>query len=202
MPDRPPCKAQLRAQMRRRRLGLSPSAQSIAARAITNYIPRLPCWTGADRVALYLANAGEVDTTPLGALCRTAGKRLFLPVIEPDNTLVFAAWAQDGELIPNRFGIPEPPPEAERCAASGLDIIFLPLVAWDRLGGRLGMGGGFYDRTLAGVEGVTLVGLAHALQEVPQVPCDDWDVQLNFVVTDTALHHCQGAGQHQDISPG
>jgi 5-formyltetrahydrofolate cyclo-ligase len=68
----------------------------------------------------------------------------------------------------------------------------MPLVGWDRQGGRLGMGGGFYDRALAGIKGPLLVGLAHAVQEVPQVPIDDWDVPLDFVVTESALHQCRG----------
>ncbi len=58
--------------------------------------------------------------------------------------------------------------------------------------GRLGMGGGFYDRTLAGVNGTVLIGLAHACQEVGTLPLQDWDVRLDYVATDAALHHCRG----------
>jgi 5-formyltetrahydrofolate cyclo-ligase len=181
----------LRKELRQRRRGLSPSAQINAAEKITASIIQLPPWAAARRIALYLANDGEINTLPLSDLCRGAGKQLFLPVIGEQDTLTFAAWDDDGELVANRFGILEPAPTSARCAASELDIIILPLVAWDRRGGRLGMGGGFYDRALAGVEGAALVGLAHALQEVPRVPRDNWDIPLDFVVTETALHRCR-----------
>lgn len=127
---------------------------------------------------------------PLRALCHGADRQLFLPVIVANKQLSFAQWAIDAKLTANRYGIPEPHDQAPRCAVADLDIIILPLVAWDRQGGRLGMGGGYYDRTLAGVRGPLLVGLSHAQQEVPQVPRDDWDVPLDFVVTENALHQC------------
>jgi 5-formyltetrahydrofolate cyclo-ligase len=192
MPDRHPSKAQLRQEMRRRRQALGPLSQLAAAEAASDHITRLAAWPSARRVALYLANDGEVDTSPLAALCRLSGKQLFLPVIEQTNLLEFVEWASGDELLPNRFGIPEPPAHSPRCPATGLDIMVLPLVAWDRRGGRLGMGGGFYDRALAGIKGPVLVGLAHAVQEVPQLPREDWDIALDFVITPSALHQCRG----------
>lgn len=194
MPDRHPSKSQLRQDMRRRRQALEPLSQRAAAEAATNHLTHLPAWPGARRIALYLANDGEVDTGPLAARCRDSGKQLFLPVIDQRNLLQFAEWVDGVELLPNRYGIPEPPDSSARCPAAELDILVLPLVAWDRGGGRLGMGGGFYDRALAGIDGPVLVGLAHALQEVPQVPRDDWDITLDFVVTDSALHQCRRDG--------
>lgn len=191
MPDRQFRKDLMRKTLRLRRKRLSRSAQLTAAEAVTNRVTELPGWPAFRRIALYLANDGEVDTKPLSTGCRAAGKQLFLPVIDAGKMLHFAEWADGDKLLANRFGIPEPPPAATRCDARELDVVVLPLVAWDRRGGRLGMGGGFYDRTLAGVEGPLLVGLAHSLQEVPAVPRDDWDVSLDFVVTDTALHQCR-----------
>ncbi|MDH5171721.1 MAG: 5-formyltetrahydrofolate cyclo-ligase [Gammaproteobacteria bacterium] len=192
MPDRPPDKTRLRQEMRRRRQALGPSIQQAAAEAATNQITRLPHWPGARRIALYLANDGEVDTGPMSGLCRSSGKQLFLPVIDDQNLLAFARWIEGGELVANRYGIPEPALDSPRCPTAELDILVMPLVAWDRQGGRLGMGGGFYDRALAGIRGPLLVGLAHSVQEVAQVPREDWDIPLDFVVTESALHRCQG----------
>jgi len=192
MPDRHPSKSQLRQDMRRLRQALGPLSQRAAAEAAATHLTRLPTWPGARRIALYLAHDGEIDTGPLAASCRNSGKQLFLPVIDQQNLLEFAEWADGDKLLPNRYGIPEPPGNSARCPAANLDILVMPLVAWDRSGGRLGMGGGFYDRALEGVDGPVLVGLAHALQEVPQVPRDDWDITLDFVVTDSALHQCRG----------
>ena len=192
MPDRSPCKALLREELRQRRRTLSPQDQSAAARTVAIHFARIPGWPTARRIALYLASDGEIDTAPLSADCRAAKKQLFLTVIGEKNLMEFAEWKPGSELATNRYGIPEPPRSAQRCTAAALDIIVLPLVAWDRTGGRLGMGGGYYDRALAGVNGPLLVGLAHAVQQVPQVPRDEWDIPLDYVVTDSALHCCQG----------
>ena len=193
MSDSKLSKAQLRTELRQRRQALGPGEQLAAAQAAATFIQQLPGWPGARRIALYLAADGEIDTTELAQLGRSQGKQLFLPVIEQDDHLSFAAWLPGSRLAANRYGIPEPPGDAKRCATNTLDIIFLPLVGWDLHGGRLGMGGGFYDRTLAGTSGPVLVGLAHGNQQVDRIPREDWDIPLDFIATDTALYCCQGA---------
>jgi len=191
MPDSNLSKAQLRSTLRRRRQALSADQQGLAAQAVSDRIAELPDWRNAQRIALYLAADGEIDTAPLSELGRAQHKQLFLPVIEANNSLHFAEWRPDSVLSTNRFGIPEPPAQARRCPAQDLDIVFLPLVGWDLQGGRLGMGGGFYDRTLAGITGPLLVGLAHAIQQVECIPREEWDISLNFIASDAALHFCK-----------
>jgi len=192
MQDQSACKAQLRQQLRALRRGLDPAAQLAAAEAASRHITELPGWRSIRRIALYLAQDGEIDTAPLQALCRSSGKQVFLPIIDDGDRLGFAEWIRDDQLVANRYGIPEPGTDAPRCDPSELDAIVMPLVGWDRKGGRLGMGGGFYDRSLEGVAGPLLVGLAHSLQQLARVPRDDWDISLNFVVTESALLDCQG----------
>ncbi|RLA47315.1 MAG: 5-formyltetrahydrofolate cyclo-ligase [Gammaproteobacteria bacterium] len=188
MSDSDLSKIQLRRTLRHRRQSLSVEQQAVAAQAVSRHIAHLPGWRTAQRIALYLAADGEIETTPLSELGRAQRKQLFLPVIQDDDSLCFAAWLPDSPLFANRFGIPEPPAHASRCPAEDLDIIFLPLVGWDLQGGRLGMGGGFYDRTLADIAGPLLVGLAHANQQVDCIPREQWDISLNFIVSDAALH--------------
>jgi len=192
MPDPQEPKARLRAELRRRRLALDRERQALAAAGVCRQVATLPRWASARSIALYLAADGEVDTGPLAALAREQGKALYLPVISPSNHLHFAEWRPTAPLAANRYGIGEPPHSAARRAASELDIICLPLVGWDRRGGRLGMGGGYYDRSLAGLRGPLLLGLAHALQEVDEVPMADWDVRLDCVATDCAFYDCRG----------
>jgi 5-formyltetrahydrofolate cyclo-ligase len=184
-------KARLRSALRQRRQALGADIQRLAAQALTHFVVGIPDWPGAQRIALYLAADGEIDPGPLGALAHTQGKQLFLPVIKSDNSLSFAAWLTQDSLLVNRYGIPEPPAHARRCPATDLDIIFLPLVGWDDRGGRLGMGGGFYDRSLSGVTGPLLVGLAHSSQQVDRIPRDNWDISLDFIATEASLHCCQ-----------
>ena len=192
MPNTPPSKAVLRTELRARRHALGPQGQAAAATAVAGHFVQLPCWSQTRRIAVYIARDGEVDTLPLVALCRKQGMQVFLPVMGAQNTLSFARWDEDAQLIGNSHGIPEPAADALRLPVAQLDTLVLPLVGWDRYGGRLGMGGGYYDRTLAGCSTTTLVGLAHSVQELQRVPMEGWDIPLNFVVTENALHHCQG----------
>ena len=112
-----PSKVQLRAHMRQQRKAQDPAAQLAAANAVSDHITQLPGWPEASRIALYLANDGEIDTSSVETLCRNEGKQLFLPVIKANNTLEFARWDPNIALQVNRFGIPEPGADAERCCA-------------------------------------------------------------------------------------
>ena len=188
MSDAKASKAQLRQTLRRRRQSLHLNEQKIAAQALTAFIEQLPGWPEAQCIGVYLPADGEIDTSALVTLCRAQRKQLFLPVIQTDRSLRFAQWLPDQPLAANRYGIPEPLAKAHSHAVDHLDILFMPLVGWDLQGGRLGMGGGFYDRTLIGDHSPLLVGMAHANQQVTSIPREEWDVPLNFIVTDTALH--------------
>ena len=181
-------KAQLRQALRQRRQSLHPNEQKIAAQALITFITDLPGWPEAHSIGVYLPADGEIDTRVLISLCRAQRKQVFLPVIQTDRSLRFAQWLPDQPLAANRYGIPEPLANEQSHPAESLDILFMPLVGWDLQGGRLGMGGGFYDRTLAGVTRPVLVGIAHANQQVVSIPREEWDVPLNFIATDTALH--------------
>ena len=99
-------------------------------------------------------------------------------------------------LTPNRFGIYEPARGAEIRVAD-LDLVFMPLVAFDRSGNRLGMGRGYYDRALAGLADSPLrVGLGHRFQELPLLEPSEWDVPLHIVVTpDEVIHTSQCPGE-------
>lgn len=137
----------------------------------------------ARSLAIYVASDGEIDPSPLIRAALAAGKRVLLPRLR-HNRLEFVVYCPGGLLRRNRFGIPEP--RGVAVAVEQIDVIFMPLVGFDRAGRRLGMGGGFYDRTLARKKrrGTRLIGLAHACQEVSQLPDEAWDVPLTGVVTE------------------
>ncbi len=198
MSDPASIKSQLRQRLRRERTRLGED-QRAAAQAVARNAVGLPAWDRSRRVAVYLAANGEVGTEPLQASCLTGGKSVYLPVIRDDLRLDFALRVEGEPLAANRFGIPEPGPDAPRLATGELDIIFMPLLGWDRAGRRLGMGGGFYDRTLAGIEGPLKVGLAYDCQRVEQIPAEPWDISLEFVVTETSLYRC--SGEVGDVTP-
>jgi 5-formyltetrahydrofolate cyclo-ligase len=195
MPEASIEKATLRRRLRARRRALTREQQAAVARSVAGLMSTFTPWRQARRVALYLPADGEVDTDPLYRLARNGGKTIYLPVIQHADHLAFARWDDRAQLAANRYGIPEPPGDAPHCSPDKLDVICMPLVGWDRSGRRLGMGGGFYDRTLAGVAGTALVGLAHACQEVEAIPAEDWDIRLDYVVTGAALLDCRVEGR-------
>jgi 5-formyltetrahydrofolate cyclo-ligase len=151
-------------------------------------------------VACYLANDGELDPALLVRRLRSGSREVYLPVLD-GPMLRFAPWAEGETLRRNRFGIPEPPRRGHARGTIGLDVILVPLVAFDDAGNRLGMGGGFYDRTLARLarrrawRRPRLVGVAYGFQQVQALPARSWDVPLCGVVTDRGYHIASRSGQ-------
>ena len=123
------------------------------------------------------------------------GKACYLPVITPGKSLWFAPYEDGDPLAPNRFGIPEPARAGIKLvSARVLDLILTPLVAFDDQGHRLGMGSGFYDRTLSFLRHrrvwrkPRLLGVAHELQHLSALQAAPWDVPLDGVATDESLY--------------
>ena len=189
-----PDKSSLRKDLRARRKALAANAQTAAAESLTRVLSDHPTWHGAMNIALYMAADGEIDPRPLAQAARGDGKQVFLPVIRDAGLLHFKLWQDDDRLVENCFGIPEPAATAREIGVNELDIICLPLVGFDKRGGRLGMGGGYYDRSLEALDretGPLLVGLAHECQRIEQVPLQPWDIRLDAVATESALLICR-----------
>lgn len=182
-------KQQLRARMRARRQALPEHARQLAARNIAGFAAdALPFWSPGARIAAYLANDGEIDPGPLLARAAADGLQIFLPVIRADRTLVFRRWEPQAPLQPNRYGIGEPLQTAADSSVEALDILCLPMVAWTAEGGRLGMGGGYYDRTLASARPGCLCGLAFRWQRVAELPLQPWDIAVDLVLCEDGVH--------------
>lgn len=184
----------LRTALRRVRRALDPRQQAQASAGLCRVIASLPAFRRAQRIAFYLAHGGEIDPQPIVELATALGKTCYLPVLHPlgHNRLYFVRHDAREPLIPNRFGIPEPRLR-DPVPIWSLDVIFMPLVAFDARGNRLGQGAGFYDRSLASMRGrparhPLLIGLAHAFQQVPQLHPAPWDVPLHGVATEHAFH--------------
>jgi len=179
-------KRQLRRQLRHYRRALPPALQRSAARALARTIVASGLLQRRGSVAAYRASDGEIDPAPLIARLQQLGRPCFLPLILPGGTLRFARYHRGQPLIRNRFGIGEPSKSTRLRKGWSVNTVLLPLVGFDRQGGRLGMGGGYYDRSFRktnGVRAARLVGLAHSGQEVPLLPQHLWDVTLSAVAT-------------------
>ena len=188
-PVRPLDVRQLRRTLRARRRSLNPAQQAEASAALCAVVSGLLPFRRARRIGFYLAHGGEIDPAPLRLRAQQLGKGCFLPVLHPlgHNRLHFVAWREGEPLVHNRFGVPEPRLR-HPVPAWSLDLILVPLVAFDAQGNRLGQGAGFYDRTLAfrrrGRRHPLLIGLAHAFQQVPRLPAAPWDVPLDGIASE------------------
>lgn len=195
---RTPAKPELRRQMRARRAQLPRDAQRLAAQRAAVNLMGTALFRTSRRIACYLPSDGEVDPSAIIERCWRMGKTVYLPVLSrrPHDRLWFAPAAPGTELRANRYGIPEPQvPLRARVRAERLDLILLPLVAFDADGNRLGRGVGYYDRSLAFLRDRRflrkphLLGLAHDFQRVPALPTDWWDVPLDGIVTERTVYY-------------
>jgi len=134
-------------------------------------------------VAGYWPVGTEIDGRPLLAALARAGRIVTLPRMESRNGPArFLRWIGTEPLRADAFGVPSPPKDAEELAPQ---LILVPLLAFDRSGGRLGQGGGHYDRVIAQyrIHGAVAVGLAYAEQEMGRVPVGPLDAPLDWVIT-------------------
>lgn len=194
-------KNDLRRTLRARRNALTSAEQSQAAERLSARVATARLFRAARRVALYLPNDGEIDTRPLMARLWARQRQCFLPLLSRvrHDRLWFAEIRPDTPLALNRFGIPEPRVAARAWVrAPELDLILVPLVGFDARGNRLGMGAGFYDRSLAFLRHrgawrkPHLLGVAHECQRVPELVPEPWDVPLQGIITDRSEYWCAG----------
>ena len=181
----------LRRQLRQTRRSLSADEQLNASIALLsnfkeqlNSIDFFNKTDSTERIALYLSNDGEISPQLLCEFFWQQNIETYLPVVQ-DKKLTFARYSAETIWQENIFGIKEPI-TTEYLSGNELDIVLLPLVGFDSKGGRLGMGGGFYDRTFANKradEKPLLIGLAHDCQEVKSLPVEGWDVPLQAIIT-------------------
>ena len=178
---------QLRQQIRKTRANLTALQQQQAEDSITQQALALIEERNAQHIALYLSFDGEISTDKLIKILWAQGKQVYLPVLHPfnPNHLLFLRYLPDTPMLKNKFGIWEPKFNVQNVLPlDELDILFTPLVAFDKQGNRLGMGGGFYDRTLQNWQNSSFipVGLAHQCQQVEQLPTEAWDVPLHQIL--------------------
>ena len=186
-------RVEIRAEMRRARRHLPSRERAHRARRLAPIIANSMLFKRSRRIACFLSQDGEIDLRPTVDRARIMGKRCYLPVLHGAR-LWFFPYERDGALTRNRFGIPEPdlPPQL-RCPPQILDLVLMPLVAFDAHGNRLGMGGGYYDRTFAYLHHrrhwarPVLLGVAYDFQEVPRLHPRSWDIPLHGVATDIGL---------------
>lgn len=184
---------EMRQAGRRARAALGKSQLARAADALASRIRELDAYRQAQRVAVYFAVNGEIGLDPLIDDALAAGKQVYLPNLD-QQSLRFSPYFREQKMRINKFRLPEPDVgDDEMLQPAELDLVLAPLVVFDAARNRIGMGGGFYDRSFAmrkdsQVTEPMLIGVAHELQKVEQIVPEDWDVRLDMVVTDAAIY--------------
>lgn len=179
----------LRNELRHKRNQLSDTQQAEAAIALLKQFQLTFSLSKNANIALYLSNDAEISPAEICQWCWNNDLSVYLPVLN-GKSLVFARYHPDSQWQENRFGILEPKDE-QPVQGHDLDLVLMPLVGFDYKGDRLGMGGGFYDRTFEHKAATTkLIGLAHDCQEVASLPTASWDVPLSGILTPSRFIDC------------
>jgi len=189
-------RATLRTDLSELRARLTPAQQQLASAELLLNIQRYLGDTCPATIGAYLAVRGEINLDPV---LRWLEERcqVYLPVITDaaaDIPMRFAPWSGKTPLRKGRYNISVPDvPESSYIDATALDLVLVPLVGFDNAGNRLGMGGGYYDRTFRHWHGNTdsqhrLIGVAHEIQRVDSVPVEAWDIPMTRIITDETIH--------------
>lgn len=190
--EQPTTNKSIRTAIKQSRQHLSSNVLTRNNKAITQRLIASALLKKAKHVALYMALNGEVDLSGiLHWLHHQTDKQVYLPISHNNGTLSFAEVTPTSHYIKNKYGILEPDEHCPRIHASALDVVLTPLVAFNKSKKRLGMGGGYYDRTFAFKQKTQVapifIGCAHALQENTDFTSEHWDIDLDYIVTEKTL---------------
>ena len=186
---------EIRNIIKEQRSQLSEKELHLTSKAITERIRSFKFPKELTKIGIYYAVNNEVDVHPLCKILWQESKRVYLPIVEKKK-LLFGEYRDTSNLKNNRFKIPEPIVGIEsQISAFELDLIFMPLVAFDPMGNRIGMGGGFYDRTLDNkqldndLKKPILVGVAYEFQKQNKIQPNSWDIPLDMIFTESKIYH-------------
>lgn len=180
-------KALARAAARAAANGLSPAYRRQADAAIAAHVLALPEYRSAMSVFCFVGIGDEVDTRPILADALAAGKRLYVPLSAPEGRMELRRLTAIETLRPGLFGIPVPPPDSPRADPDEIDLTVVPCLACDCAGRRLGRGGGYYDRFLAGYRAAAVL-VCRERQLRQELPVEPLDRPIPWVITERGLY--------------
>jgi 5-formyltetrahydrofolate cyclo-ligase len=187
-------KDQLRSQLQQQRQALTKPQQSVYSQQICQQVTQSDCFQNAQHIAFYTPVKGEANPLPLQQ--EAANKSFYLPVLSPIKKfhLIFVKINANTCYENNIYSIPEPLYTSQDIIATeDLDLVIMPLVATDRTGNRMGMGGGYYDRSFAYKQTATistpkLLGFAYDFQLISKLSAEPWDIPLDYIATNSKFH--------------
>lgn len=189
----------IRSQHLATRQNLTLHSISKASQLIQQQLFDLILFQKSQNIAVYVSVRGEVHTREIIEKIWATNKNCYLPVTaaDPAKPMLFVQYRKDAILQKNKFDIPEPVPNIDnQILPQNLDLVVVPLVAFDSKGNRLGSGCGNYDRTFAFkktaslVSAPYLIGIAYEWQKIDALTPQKWDVPLDIIITADKLYHC------------
>jgi 5-formyltetrahydrofolate cyclo-ligase len=180
------------------RRSLSPEEIQEKSEKIWQSLSNLPLFTQAGVVLFYIALPDEVQTDKMIQITLKMGRRVAVPVVDlsTKEIIPFEIKSPQAKLVPGPFGVLQPG-EEDRYPISleEIDLVIVPGVAFDPQGRRLGFGAGFYDRFLRRLSFHTkFIALAFECQLIDEVPCEEFDVSVDYIITEKSLIYCHKRG--------
>lgn len=180
----------LRKNFRLVRKNLDLNYQTSSSNKVYKLISQLDSYRYAKKIALYHAVQGEINLKKLWKNAPLHSKECYFPGLKNDGSLEFLQALPTSEFVANKYNIPEPK-DTPLIATNELDIIFMPLVAVDIAGNRLGSGFGYYDKTLEDIKNPLLIGTAYEFQIENFINKNAWDIPLDIIVTPQRIIRCK-----------
>ncbi len=187
----------MREHIRARFRALGDDAREALGSRVAERVLKLPEYRDAGTLALFAATPKELPTRPLLEAAVRDGRRCLIPRVQPERCLDFAVVRCWENLLPGRYGLLEPGDDCESVPIAAADLLFVPGMAFDARGGRLGRGEGYYDFALGGLatagQRAPVFGLAHDWQVLDAVPIGEQDVPVDGIVTEKRVLRVVGS---------
>jgi 5-formyltetrahydrofolate cyclo-ligase len=179
-------KSHIRAILRQRKEAMDPADRLKNSRAICRH---LMTWIrDRETVMAYTSKEMEVNTVPLITSLLERGNPVVVPIIVKEDVSLRLSYLRAlSALVPSTFGVPEPIGSEIPADGNDVDTIILPMLGFDRTGGRIGYGAGYYDRFLEKYPGLRKIGIAFACQEYDGLPLDETDVRMDMIITEEGI---------------
>ncbi|HVP97599.1 5-formyltetrahydrofolate cyclo-ligase [Methanoregula sp.] len=190
-------KTRVRAILRARKEAMAPEERREKSGYITRHLMLLVA--EGETVMVFTSKEKEVNTKPLILALFQQGNPVVVPIIQKEDVSLRLSYLKDlGALVPSTFGVPEPIGNEIPADPEDVDIIILPMLGFDRAGGRIGYGAGYYDRFLSKHPDLFKIGVAFGCQEMEDLPTDENDVKMDLIVTEEGIVYEGGGGRHGD----
>jgi 5-formyltetrahydrofolate cyclo-ligase len=152
-----------------------------------------------ETVMVFTSKEKEVNTEPLILTLFKKGNPVVVPIIVKEDVSLRLSYLRDfSALVPSTFGVPEPIGSEIPAAAEDISTIVLPMLGFDRNGGRIGYGAGYYDRFLSKNRNLRKIGIAFACQEVDSLPVDENDIRMDYIITEEGIVYPDGRASGGD----